>query len=153
MRTVIQRVSSVQAIEAQTKNALASIDRGLLIFVAFETQDSPISMDKMTQKIRSLRIFPDEDGKMNLSGPEVKAQYLLVSQFTLYADCRYGNRPSFTQAAPKPRAKEYYGHFVETFCRVMGAENVKSTPFGSELSIQLTNEGPVTLWLDSTEVL
>src|SRR5205823_14660409 len=104
-------------------------------------------------KIKSLRIFSDDKGKLNVAGPEAAAQYLIVSQFTLYAVCKYGNRPSFDRAASKPRAKEYYEHFVKTFMRLMGPEHVQYTPFDTDLGVELVNDGPVTIWLDSAEVL
>jgi D-tyrosyl-tRNA(Tyr) deacylase len=151
MRALIQRVSRAQCAEktAYNKN-IASIGRGLLLLVGFEAADSPVSIEQMVQKIKGLRIFPDAKGKMNLSGAEVSAEYLVVSQFTLYADCRYGNRPSFDKAAEKTRAKEYYEHFVKTVSRQMGENLVKHTPFGSDLAVELVNDGPVTIWLDSS---
>ncbi len=154
MRTVIQRVVRAQASEASASNkSLASVGKGMVILAGFEEKDSPVYIEQMAQKIKSLRIFSDSAGKMNLSGPEVGAHYLLTSQFTLYAECKYGNRPSFDKAAGKARAKEYYEHFVQTMKRIMGPEYVQWTPFGSDLEIELVNEGPVTIWLDSTEVL
>jgi len=125
----------------------------MVLLCGFEESDSVVSIEQMAQKIKSLRIFSDEAGKMNISGPEVGAQYLLVSQFTLYAECKYGNRPSFDGAAKKPKAKEYFEHFVKTFERLLGMENVRSTPFGSDLLVDLVNDGPVTIWLDSKQVL
>jgi D-aminoacyl-tRNA deacylase len=154
MRVLIQRVSSAQASEAgASEKCIASIKKGMLILVGFEEKDSPLSIEQMVQKIRNLRIFSDNAGKMNIAGPDVAAEYLLVSQFTLYAECKYGSRPSFDKAAPKARAKEYFDHFVSTAVRIMGADSVKNTPFGSDLHIELVNDGPVTIWLDSKEVL
>ena len=117
-----------------------------------EESDTPVSIESMAQKIKGLRVFSDAKGKLNLSGPEVAAEYLLVSQFTLFADCKYGNRPSFDKAAAKPRAKEYFEHFVKTMTRLMGEGFVKYTPFGSDLAVELVNDGPVTLWLDSNDL-
>lgn len=154
MRALIQRVARATAAERhQTSKPIASIEKGLFVLAAFEETDSLVCLEQMVQKIRSLRIFSDGSGKMNLSGNEVGAQYLLTSQFTLYADCKYGNRPSFDRAAPKIRAKESYEHFSKTAMRLIGADQVKYTPFGSDLEIELVNEGPVTIWLDSREVL
>jgi len=154
MRALIQRVSRAQVSEKQASNKkIASIPTGLLVFVAFEESDTPVSIEQMAQKMKSLRVFSDEKGKLNISGPEASAEYLLVSQFTLYADCKYGNRPSFDKAASKPRAKEYYEHFVKTFERMMGTDKVRHAPFGTDLNVELTNDGPVTLFLNSHEVL
>ncbi len=154
MRALIQRVTRAQISDTQMPNrVIASIGKGVVVLVGFEEGDSPVSIDQMAQKIRNLRIFSDVQGKMNLGGPEVNAQYLLVSQFTLYAECKYGNRPSFDGAAPKTRAKEYYEHFVNTFSRMCGPELVKNGVFGSDLAVELVNDGPVTVWLDSKEVL
>jgi D-tyrosyl-tRNA(Tyr) deacylase len=154
MRALIQRVSRAQISESGDKNSsISSIGKGLLILAGFEESDTPLCIEQMAQKIRSLRIFSDLNGKLNLSGPEVSAQYLIVSQFTLYAECKYGNRPSFDAAAPKARAKEYYEHFLGVFGRLMGPESVKHGIFGSDLAVELVNDGPITIWLDSKQVL
>ncbi len=154
MRTLIQRVTSAQAAETSVPNkSIASIGAGMVILAAFENEDSPVNIEQMAQKIKSLRIFSDAAGKMNHPGPDVAASYLITSQFTLFAECKYGNRPSFSQAADKARAKEYYEHFAKTLQRLLGTENVQWTPFGSDLQLTLTNDGPVTIWLDSKEVL
>src|SRR5688572_14418304 len=126
MRAIIQRVSRAQVTENKPSNAvIGSIGKGLVILAGFEESDSPVYIEQMVQKIKSLRIFSDAQGKMNLPGTEVSAEYFLVSQFTLYAVCKYGNRPSFDKAAPKIKAKEYYEHFVKTFSRLLGPESVK----------------------------
>lgn len=154
MRALIQRVSRAQAstLEASTKS-LASIGKGLVILAGFEESDSPVCIEQMAQKIKALRIFSDAKGKLNFCGAEVGASYLVVSQFTLFADCKYGNRPSFDKAAPKARAKEYYEHFVQTSARLLGPDLVKHTAFGSDLAVELVNDGPVTIWLDSRDIL
>jgi D-aminoacyl-tRNA deacylase len=153
MRALIQRVTRAQISpsEASTKT-IASIGKGMLILVGFEESDSPVSIDQMVQKIKSLRIFSDSSGKMNLAGSEVQAEYLVVSQFTLYAVCKYGNRPSFDKAAPKLKAAELYQNCVSTFQRLMGTDLVKSGVFGSDLAIELINDGPVTLLLDNRDL-
>jgi D-aminoacyl-tRNA deacylase len=154
MRALIQRVARAQISDNQAKNSvIASIHKGLVVLTGFEDKDTPVSIEQMVQKIKSLRIFSDSSGKMNFACPEVNGEYLLVSQFTLFAECKYGNRPSFDKAAAKPKAKEYYEHFVNTFTRLMGSELVKHGPFGADLSVELVNDGPVTIWLDSTLVL
>jgi D-tyrosyl-tRNA(Tyr) deacylase len=154
MRALIQRVSRAQVSDKSASNkSIASIGKGMLILAGFEEEDTPLFIEQIAQKIKNLRIFSDEKGKMNVSGPEVSAEYMIVSQFTLYADCRYGNRPSFERAAERQRAKEYYEHFVRAFERLSGEGTVRYTPFGSDLAIELVNDGPVTLWIDSHEVL
>jgi D-tyrosyl-tRNA(Tyr) deacylase len=154
MRVVIQRVSRAQVSESTSPHLVqAAVGRGLVVLAAFEEKDSPLLIEQMAQKIKSLRIFADANGKMNLGGSEVGAQYLVTSQFTLYADVKYGNRPSFDKAAPKGRAKEYYEHFVKTMVRILGESSVRHTQFGSDLQIELVNDGPVTLALDSNDIL
>ena len=154
MRALIQRVSRARAADQTAKNqSIAAIEKGMLILVGFEASDSPVSIEQLAQKIKGLRIFTDEKGKMNISGSEISAEVLVVSQFTLYANCKYGNRPSFDKAAPKSRAKEYYEHFVGVMSRLIGPNLIQHTPFGSDLSIELVNDGPVTILLDSNEIL
>ena len=154
MRVVIQRVSRAQVSESASPHLVeAAIGKGLVVLAGFEEGDTPLSIEQMAQKIKSMRIFSDTNGKMNLAGTEVGAQYLVTSQFTLYADAKYGNRPSFDKAAPKARAKEYFEHFSKAMVRILGEGNVRATEFGSDLQIELVNDGPVTLSLDSREVL
>lgn len=154
MRLLIQRVSRAQISENTAYNKIiASIGKGLVVLAGFEADDSPVSIEQMALKMKALRIFSDAQGKLNVAASEVNGEYLLVSQFTLYAECKYGNRPSFDGAAPKARAKEYYEHFVNTCKRILGPELVKNGAFGSDLSVELVNDGPVTLWLDSKQVL
>lgn len=154
MRALIQRVSRARISElSDQNNTILSIGNGMVVLVGFEEADTPLCIEQMAQKIRNLRIFPDSKGKLNVGGAEASAEYLLVSQFTLYADCKYGNRPSFDGAAPKPRAKEYYEHFVSMFTRLAGNDAVKAGEFGSDLAVELVNDGPTTIWLDSKTVL
>lgn len=154
MRALIQRVARAEVAEkGHSLEKLAAIGPGMVVLVGFEESDTRILIDQIIQKIKSLRIFPDGEGKMNLPGSEVGAQFLVVSQFTLYADLRYGNRPSFTGAAPKAKAKELYDYFTETATRLWGPSNVQHTPFGADLAVELVNDGPVTIWVDSHQVL
>jgi D-aminoacyl-tRNA deacylase len=153
MRALIQRVTKAGiANSSEPDQQFAAIKKGLLILVGFEETDTRVGIEQMVQKVKSLRVFSDSDGKMNLAGGEVDAEYLLVSQFTLYADCKYGNRPSFVKAAPKAKALELYGIFVSTCQRLLGSEKVKNGVFGSNLAVSLVNDGPVTIWLDSQSV-
>jgi len=154
MRALLQRVTRAQATPAGVSTeSLGGIGRGMLILVGFEATDTPLILEQLAQKIGNLRVFSDENGKMNLSGAQVGAQYLVVSQFTLYAQCRHGNRPSFDKAGPKTQAQGLYDQFVAVAQRLWGKGVVLHTPFGSDLQIELVNDGPVTLWLDSQEVL
>jgi D-aminoacyl-tRNA deacylase len=154
MRALIQRVSRAQVSESSGNNkTVASIGKGLVIFAGFEEADTYVIIEQLVQKIKGLRVFADETGRMNVSGHEIGAEYLFVSQFTLFADCRYGNRPSFNGAASKTRAKGFYDHFVSTSARLLGSDFVKSSAFGTDVAVELINDGPVTLWLDSREVL
>lgn len=153
MRALIQRVTKAGlAYSSEPDQQFAEIKKGFLILVGFEESDTRVGIEQMAQKIKSLRVFSDPAGKMNLAGSEVGAEYLLVSQFTLYAECKYGNRPSFEKAAPKAKALELYDLFVSTCQRLLGSEKVKNGVFGSDLAVSLVNDGPVTIWLDSQSV-
>lgn len=154
MRTLIQRVARAQAADSMNPHhPLAAIGRGLVVLAGFEATDSPVNLEQMAQKIRSLRIFTDSAGQLNLPAEQVGAHYMVVSEFTLYAELKYGNRPSFDKAADKKRAKEYYEHFARTLQRIAGPDFVQFTPFGATLEVELVNDGPVTIWLDSREIL
>ena len=154
MRALIQRVAKASISNVgSSKDILASIDKGMVILVGFEESDSLVCIEQMVQKIKSLRIFSDAAGKMNVAGPDAGASYLLVSQFTLFAEVKYGNRPSFDRAAPKQKAIERYDLFVKTFERMLGADKVKHGIFGSDLYVDLINDGPVTIWMNSKEIL
>jgi D-aminoacyl-tRNA deacylase len=154
MRALIQRVTRAQVAEkGHPVEKLANIGPGMVVLLGFEEGDTLLALEQIVQKIKALRIFPDGEGKMNLPAAEVNGQFLLVSQFTLYADLKYGNRPSFTKAAPKAKAQELYRHFCQTAERLLGADRVRYTAFGSDLEVELVNDGPVTIWLDSTEIL
>ena len=146
MRVLIQRVleSSVE-VEGQI---CGQIGKGLLIFLGFSPEDETTIMDKMIRKILQLRIFPDEVGKMNLSVTDVSGALLLVSQFTLYADCKKGNRPSYIQASPPAQALEQYQHFVQKFRDACNLP-IETGIFAADMKVHLLNDGPVTIWLDS----
>jgi D-aminoacyl-tRNA deacylase len=154
MRALIQRVTQGQVAEkGHSAEKLAAIGPGMVVLAGFEESDTLLGIEQIVQKIKSLRIFPDGEGKMNLPAAEVGGQFLIVSQFTLYAELKYGNRPSFTKAAPKAKAKELYDHFVQTASRILGPDKVQHTPFGADLAVTLTNDGPVTIWVDSEAIL
>lgn len=127
-----------------------SIPFGYMVLIGVEDADTREIADKMIKKMLGLRIFKDENGKTNLSLDQVGGSLLLVSQFTLYADCRKGNRPSFTKSGSAEHAEEMYGYIVRR-CREAGA-TVQTGEFGAEMKVSFTNEGPFTVMLDSAEL-
>ncbi len=145
MRAVIQRVSSASVtVDSQT---VGSIETGLLVLLGIGQEDSCDDVIWMASKIAGLRIFPDEAGKMNLSLKQVQGKALVVSQFTLYGDCRKGKRPSFVQAAAPEVAQSYYQDFV---AELTGhGITVETGIFQAKMDVALVNDGPVTLILDS----
>ncbi len=148
MRAVIQRVK-----EARVKvegEEIARIGKGFLVLLGIGKDDGEQDLDYMTRKIKGLRVFEDEKGKMNLSLKDVDGAVLLVSNFTLYGDCRKGNRPSFDQAAPPEMAQKL---FVELAKRLeKEGLPVACGRFGAMMEVLLVNDGPVTLLLDSKKV-
>ena len=145
MRAVIQRVSSASVtVGSQT---VGSIETGLLVLLGIGQEDSRDDVIWMASKIAGLRIFPDEAGKMNLSLKQVQGKALVVSQFTLYGDCRKGKRPSFVQAATPEIAQSYYQDFVAELTGHGVA--VETGIFQAKMDVALVNDGPVTLILDS----
>ncbi len=124
---------------------IGSIGKGLLLLVCAEKSDTPDTVKAAAAKLLKFRVFEDENGKMNLSSLDVKAELLIVSQFTLSADTNSGNRPSFSPAAAPDVAKGYYEQFVEEI-RLSGLK-VQTGIFGANMKIELINDGPVTFWL------
>ena len=148
MRLVIQKVS--QASCTVDNHITGKIDTGYMVLVGFGLQDDETVVEKMVEKMSKLRIFDDENGKINKSIYDVNGKVLSISQFTLYANCRKGNRPSFTDALGGERAVQLYSYFNECL-RKLDLE-VEEGVFGAEMDISLTNAGPITIVLDS-EVL
>jgi D-tyrosyl-tRNA(Tyr) deacylase len=146
MRAVVQRVSEAKvSVEGKTTG---SISKGLLILLGIEGSDDASDLDWLAQKIVALRIFSDEEGKMNRSLLEVDGEVLVVSQFTLHAKYKKGNRPSFIQAAGPDHATPLY----DEFCKRIGTMIQKPTQtgiFGAHMDVHLVNDGPVTLMLDT----
>ena len=126
----------------------ASIGLGMLIFLGIEFSDSEMEAGRLAKKLAALRIFSDSNGKMNLSMSEVKGQALVVSQFTLLASTKKGNRPSFVRAAPPDTAIPLYQHFYESLGSFLGSP-VETGLFGADMEVRLINDGPVTLWFDT----
>jgi D-tyrosyl-tRNA(Tyr) deacylase len=148
MRAVLQRVTRGQVtIEGRVSGAIGP---GLVILVAVGADDTELDVKTMTNKIANLRIFSDSDGKFNLSALDVKAEMLVISQFTLYADARRGRRPSFTDAARPETAIPLYEMFVEQL-RAMGFK-VETGEFQADMLVEIHNSGPVTIWLDSASL-
>ncbi|MGB0291364.1 MAG: D-aminoacyl-tRNA deacylase [Luteolibacter sp.] len=146
MRVLLQRASQASVtIENQIHSQIGA---GLVILLGIEEADGQDDIDWLVQKITRMRIFGDADGKMNCSLTEVGGDALVVSQFTLHASIRKGNRPSYIRAATPNHAKPLY----EKFCSVMEKEIGKSVGrgvFGADMQVMLTNDGPVTIWIDS----
>lgn len=144
MRAVIQRVLNAK-VETEGRT-VGSIDKGLLIFLGVGQNDTKEIADKYIDKIMKLRIFADENGKTNLALKDVQGELLLVSQFTLYADCRKGNRPAFTDAADPLTANELYEYVLRSFLERL--TKVEAGEFGADMKVSLVNDGPFTIVLD-----
>lgn len=146
MRVVIQRVN--HACVRVEGNVIGQIQKGLLIFLGVGNDDSKELCDRFLEKILKLRIFEDEAGKTNLSLANVKGELLIVSQFTLYADCKKGNRPSFVNAGSPQLANELYEYFIEQAKQQV--EVVQHGEFGADMKVELENDGPFTIVLDDS---
>lgn len=146
MRLVIQRVRDAQV--TVEDRVTGQIGPGLLVLAGFAPNDTPASLAWMCRKLVQLRIFSDENGQMNRSVADTDGQILIVSQFTLLADARKGNRPSYIGAAPPPIAGPLYQQFVTLVAAELG-KPVPTGIFGADMQVRLTNDGPVTIVLDS----
>ncbi len=144
MRALIQRVSYGRV--SVDEQMLAEIGPGLVILLGINPEDSDEQIGYLTRKIANLRIFEDEDGKLNRSVLDMGGEALLISQFTLYADTRKGRRPSFTRAAPP----EVANPLVDRFAEKLNSEGVptKTGQFGAHMLVEIHNDGPVTIWLE-----
>lgn len=148
MRIVLQRVLEAKVdIDGVTKG---KIGKGFLLLVGVGEGDTKEIADKLIEKISRLRIFEDSEGKANLSIDQVGGEVLVVSQFTLYADCKKGNRPSFVKAGNPALAEELY-EYILTRCREL-FKNTESGEFGADMKVSLINDGPFTVILDSNEM-
>lgn len=148
MRAVVQRVAHASV--AVDGTVLGKTGNGFMILLGVSDEDTEQIADRMADKICKLRIFVDENGKTNLSLADVGGELLVISQFTLYADCKKGNRPSFTKAGAPDRANELYEYFMKR-CRQY-VEVVERGQFGADMKVELLNDGPFTLMLDSSEL-
>jgi D-aminoacyl-tRNA deacylase len=147
MRAVVQRVSraAVMVKEAQC----GAIDEGLVVLLGISSTDRPADTEWLIDKVVNLRIFADQQGKMNLSLQDIAGGMLIISQFTLFGDCRKGRRPGFSQAAPPEIAEPLYRQFVDGVART--GISTATGIFGADMAVELVNDGPVTLLLDSAK--
>ena len=147
MRLVLQRVKEAHV--TINGELFAKIGKGMVVFVAVAKDDAFEDVDYLADKIVHLRLFEDEAGKMNLASPDVKGEFLIVSQFTLLGDCVKGRRPSFDEAADPKKAEEFYGYFIQ---RVRDHNlRVETGKFRAMMEVSLVNDGPVTFVLDSKD--
>jgi D-tyrosyl-tRNA(Tyr) deacylase len=144
MRVVLQRVARAEVRVAG--EPVGSVGRGYLLLVGFKSGDDEDTLHWMVEKVRGLRLFPDEQGKMNLPIDEIGGEILVVSQFTLYADVRKGRRPSFVGAAEPEKAEQLYDRFVELLRG--GTIPIATGSFGAMMEVYLVNDGPVTLVIE-----
>ena len=149
MRFVIQRVSSARA--KVCDSVIGSIEKGFLVLIGIEQEDTTQVADKMIKKLVGMRIFEDENGKTNLSLADVGGELLLISQFTLYADCKKGNRPSFIRAGRPDMAEPLYEYIIEECKKQVPV--VQCGSFGADMKVSLLNDGPFTIILDSAEII
>jgi D-tyrosyl-tRNA(Tyr) deacylase len=149
MKAVIQRVT--RASVTIDGELYSRIDKGFMILLGVLDGDTGEDADKLIAKIPVLRIFEDENGKMNKSSLDVGGEILLVSQFTLCADCKHGRRPSFTASAPPDEADRLYRYVADGLAK-SGIKAVKTGVFGADMQVELVNDGPVTIILDSKEL-
>jgi len=147
MRLLIQRVT--QAKVTVDEEITGEIGNGMLIFLGVGEGDTDETCKEMAGKAARLRIFEDENGKMNLDVNQVSGSVLVVSQFTLFADTRKGNRPNFTQAAKPEEARRLYELFIAEIATILGEDRVASGVFGAVMKVDLMNDGPVTIWVDN----
>ncbi len=152
MRFLIQRVS--EASVSVDRQIIGSIGKGFLVLIGISQTDTQSDADKMIRKLLGLRIFEDENGKTNLSLQDVEGSLLLVSQFTLYADCRKGNRPSFIHAGAPDVANALYQYIIAECQKQIpeSTQRVQCGSFGADMKISLLNDGPFTIWLDSEDL-
>lgn len=144
MKLIIQRVTHASV--TVDNNIVGKIGQGFLVLLGVGPEDTKETADYLVQKLIKLRIFKDENGKMNLSLKDINGELLIVSQFTLYADCTGGNRPSFVNAAKPEKANELYEYFIQE-CKKQNV-NVEHGIFGADMKVELLNDGPVTIILE-----
>ena len=147
MRALLPRVTEAKvSVEGRT---VGSIGRGLVVLLGVAPEDTQADIDWLAEKINNLRIFDDEDGKMNLSVCDIEGDLRVVSQFTLYGDCKKGRRPSWVKAAPPEFAKDMYEKFTNAVKK--GGRPVANGIFQAEMAVEIHNDGPVTLMIETRE--
>lgn len=149
MRFLVQRVKRAEV--KVDGESVGKIDKGLLVFVGVSVNDTEEIADKMTDKLIKLRIFEDNEGKTNLSIGDVGGEFLVISQFTLYADMRRGNRPSFTDAGAPDMANSLYEHILKRISD--SGFRPEHGIFGADMKVELLNDGPFTVIMDSDEII
>lgn len=151
MKLLLQCVQNASVYVDNT--CIGSIGRGLLVFLGISKEDTKEITEKMFEKMKKLRIFSDQEGKTNLSVQDIDGELLIISQFTLYADCKKGNRPSFTYAGTSDQAEELYEYFISLAKKHLPPNKVAHGMFGAHMEVSLLNDGPFTILLDSEEIL
>lgn len=149
MKFVIQRVEHASV--SVEEKIIGEIQKGFLVLIGVSESDTTDIADKMVKKLLGLRIFPDASGKTNLSLRDVDGELLLISQFTLYADCRKGNRPSFVHAGNPTLANQLYEYVIAACTKEVPV--VQTGTFGADMKVELLNDGPFTVVLDSDEII
>ena len=149
MKFVIQRVSHASV--TVDNNMIGKINRGFLVLIGIGREDTRKEADLLIRKMCGLRIFEDMDGKTNLALKDVNGEVLLISQFTLYANCRKGNRPSFIEAGNPQKANELYEYIIAECKKLLPV--VETGSFGADMKVELLNDGPFTIILDSSELM
>lgn len=150
MRAVVQRVSRCSV--TVNNRITGSINSGLLVLLSVSTKDTQKDLDYIVDKVLNMRIFCDDNDKMNLSVQDISGDIMVVSQFTLYGDVRKGRRPSFSASAPADMAKSLYEKFVETVRHMYTLGTVATGIFQADMDVELLNDGPVTILLDSEKL-
>lgn len=148
MRAVIQRVKSSSV--SVNKKEIGTIGPGLNVLLAVKDDDDNSDADYLIKKIMQLRIFQDGDNKMNLSVQDINGEILIISQFTLYGDCKKGNRPSYSKSASAEKAKELYNYFINTI-KLNYSNKIECGEFQADMLVDIKNEGPVTLIIESKD--
>ena len=150
MRALIQRVNRA-SVTVSTTGEKKHIEKGLVVLLGISKDDREKDIHWIVEKIVHLRIFPDEYQKMNLSLIDIQGEVLVVSQFTLYGDCRKGRRPDFTRACPPGEAEKIYHAFLDVLQERIPRLSIQSGVFGAMMEVEIINDGPVTLMVDSKE--
>lgn len=147
MRAIVQRVKNSR-VEVENK-IIGSIDEGFNVLIGISNEDTKEDIDYIVRKVTGMRVFEDENGKMNFSLQDVGGSVLLISQFTLYGDCRKGKRPDFMKAQKGETAIKLYNELIDAFKNELGEEKVQTGEFGADMQVFIQNDGPVTLLLES----